>query len=114
MSNTQAEKPMTREDQIKQWKDVVAKNADVRAFLPEKLQKDAEKLFEMQRELARKEAELGNFSSQLWMKVRKELDAAGYKDIWSKNLGIDKEARKLGLVIINIRDEIANGPGGMM
>lgn len=94
------------------WKTIVSKSDGAQVFVPEKLIPAVKKWAQMRDEfnslinsIAKAEVEVGVQFQNLILDMRKYFADAGQKDIWIKDVGIETEALKEGVYVLNISDD---------
>ncbi len=95
----------------KNWNEIVKESKGSRVFIPEPLlpavkewQKNRTDFNKLISQVSQREIELGVEFQNLVLSIRKNLSAS-QTDIWMKNVGIDTDALKDGVYIINIAEE---------
>lgn len=94
------------------WSKTVAESNGRIIFLPKEFKKDMESLNKKREALnakfngiAKDEIELQTESQAIYLALRKHLEKNGYPDIWTKDIGMNLDARRDGLEVIQITEQ---------
>lgn len=100
------------------WAENCAKSNGTMILLPESMQESAAEFKqrsdaykEKAREFDKLTAEFDTYAKNFWHQLRQAVEEKGHADIYSKNIGWNKQALEDGLFVINIT---AGGQGGPM
>lgn len=94
------------------WNKIVAGSNGTRAFIPEEFRKEVDRIEgqrnsfnELANQLAEREITISVESNDVYLALRKYFAENGYKDIWLKDIGLDGDALKEGVYVLNIIDK---------
>lgn len=109
---------MPKKNIAQEWAERCAKSNGTMIMLPESMQEAAkefkersESYKEKAREFDKLTADFDTYAKNFWHQLRQAVEEKGHPEIYSRNIGWNKQAADDGLFVINIT---AGGQGGPM
>lgn len=110
----------TKKNKALDWAARCAKSKGVSFIVPKEFIANGNELLEMaesmdaiKKDLMRKEADFAIKRDNYWYNLRTALEAKGAKDVFQKNINFDEDAKKDGILVVNLYDDMQGRPMGL-